>query len=44
MDITVVMLEAKKISKDEYEDALRYKIILREDKTDKRFNMENLKV
>lgn len=41
--ILQLMLEAKKITKEEYEDALRYKIILREDKTDKRFNIENLK-
>ncbi len=41
--ILQLMLEAKKITKEEYEDALRYKIILREDKTNKRFNIENLK-
>ncbi len=41
--ILQLMLEGKKITKDEYEKALNYKLILREEKTEKRFNIENLK-
>lgn len=42
--ILQLMLEAKKITKEEYEDALGHKIVLREDKQEKRFNIDNLKI
>lgn len=41
--ILQLMLEGKKITKDEYEKALDYRLILREEKSEKRFNIENLK-
>ena len=41
--ILQLMLEGKKITKDEYENALNYRLIMREEKAEKRFNIENLK-